>query len=374
MKADREKRAKTPYLQHNEKNLQIAVQKNVFAPMESIDVTYTIKNTALETRIYFYSGLLFHTECCIKGNEIQPPCNEISPFSPTPSKFMMELIEPDQIFWDYTKIINHEHDMTLAGEYRIQMFHVDRNNFVKPQFLIKSADNNSQDNTNKADFFDEKYKAEWVKSNIITVKVDDSLIDISKVIPLQSPRVYSKPLHGVSISLVSDKRHYENYGPVCLRVSTKNVSHDSVSMIVDAKNVLDVYELVLLTPGRNRDFRKPAAKDKNDVQKVAYTLYGKKLLSEKSKTPKKTISVKPNEETAESVIVLNRIFDMSADGIYGLIVTRKIIDAAGKEQTILSEPFPIRIGQSSTQDEIDESRRQHILNGYDPDYPTWQSR
>jgi septum formation topological specificity factor MinE len=179
---------------------------------------------------------------------------------------------------------------------------------------------------------------------------------------------------GISLSVVSDKSCYDNYGPVYLRLGTKNVSSDSVSMIIDTTNVFDVYELTLLTPGDNLDFRKPAAKDKSDVQKVEYTLYGKKLLSEKSKTPKPTVTIKPNVEAAESVIVLNRIFDMSTDGIYGLLVTRKIIDAAGKEQTISSEPFPIRVGKRLTQDEIDERVQQRRLDGYDPDYPTWQSR
>jgi hypothetical protein len=45
---------------------------------------------------------------------------------------------------------------------------------------------------------------------------------------------------------------------------------------------------------------------------------------------------------------------MSEDGIYGLIVFRKFIDENGKEQTVTSDPLPIRIGTALTQDEIDQ--------------------
>ncbi|MDR1269634.1 MAG: hypothetical protein LBK82_08920 [Planctomycetaceae bacterium] len=245
--------------------------------------------------------------------------------------------------------LNNVYDFTLDGEYSF---------FLKLPIVY-------DDKTGELIF---------VSSSAIKLTVDSRLVDLSKVIQANLPRVYSKSSHGVSISLVTDKQHYEDYGPVYLNVATKNVSDGTLSMIVDGKNVFDVYELVLLTPGDNLDFRKPAAEDKSDVQKVAFTLYGKKLLAEKSKTPKPTVAVNSNEETAESVIVLNRIFDMSTDGIYGLIVTRKIIDSTGKEQTVSSEPFPIRIGWRSTKDEVNAKILEQRLYGNDPDYPMWQSR
>jgi hypothetical protein len=86
------------------------------------------------------------------------------------------------------------------------------------------------------------------------------------------------------------------------------------------------------------------------------------------------VQIKPNEEAAEAVIVLNRIFDMSTDGIYGLIVTKKIKDQNGNEQTISTEPFPIRIGNRQTEEEREADRLRRRLEGNDPDYPIWQSR
>ncbi|MDR1479078.1 MAG: hypothetical protein LBJ00_09060 [Planctomycetaceae bacterium] len=245
--------------------------------------------------------------------------------------------------------MNNLYDFTLDGEYSF---------FLK--LPVKYDDNTG--------------KEIFVESDVVKLIVDSKLVNLSKVILPNLPRAYSKPSHGVSISFVTDKQHYENYGPVYTKIATKNVSNNPLSMIVDAGNVFDVYELTLLTPGRNLDFRKPALEDKSDVGKVAFTLYGKKLLTEKSKTPKPIVAVNPNEETAEAVIVLNRIFDMSTDGIYGLIVTRKIIDTAGKEQTISSEPFPIRIGWRLTTDEVNAKILERRLNGNDPDYPVWQSR
>jgi hypothetical protein len=266
------------------------------------------------------------------------------------SRINSRVIEADKKLLLSSVHLNNLFDMTLEGTYNV---------FVTTSFEVFS--------TTQID------KIDIIKSNTLKLVIANN--DFTQSIKFFDKKLsVTKPSHGISFLLVSDNLRYDNYGPVYFRIATKNVSDNPISMIVDTKNIFDVYDLVLLTPGGNRDFRKPAAKDKSDVKKVDYTLYGQKLLSEKSKTPKPVVAVKPNEETAESVIVLNRIFDMSTDGIYGLIVTKKIIDANGKEQTISSEPFPIRIGQSLTQDEIDESVRQRRLNGYDPDYPTWQSR
>jgi hypothetical protein len=364
-----EKRTKASYLQHNEKELQIAVSKNVFVPVEPVRIDVSMRNTASSARKYYTSSWRTMIGYCKKNEKMRQPSDYISNVQLNPIFVNCEMLsEPNQFLINNSIVINKEVDITLEGEYLIQMFHVDILNFEN-----NKSENNIEPSENTDKISMNMVKVKWTKSNVITIKINDSLVDFSKVIPPNMSRTFTKPLHGISFSLVSDNFRYDNYGPVYFRIATKNVSDNSVSMIVDTKNILDVYDLVLLTPGDNLDFRKPSKKDKSDVQKVEYTLYGQKLVSEKSKTPKPLVSVKPNEETAESIFVLNRIFDMSTDGIYGLIVTRKIIDSTGKEQTISSEPFPIRIGQSLTQDEIDERVKQRRLEGNDPDYPIWRS-
>ncbi|MDR2169813.1 MAG: hypothetical protein LBP59_06700, partial [Planctomycetaceae bacterium] len=248
-----EKFKKTPYLQHNEKELHITVKKDIFVPMEPVEIIVSMRNTALETRKFMPSGWLSYTGHCMKGEKMPQPIKEINglPLSPlfaNPTCFA----EPNQIFWNNTSTLNKKNDITLEGEYHIQMFHLDCYNFINHSAQIKQKDNNElPKNTSTFQSIDQKFKVEWIKSNIITIKVDSTLIDLSKVISPDLQRTYTKPSHGVSFSFVSDKLRYDNYGPVYFRIATKNVSSESVSMIVDTKNVLDVYELVLLTPGDN---------------------------------------------------------------------------------------------------------------------------
>jgi septum formation topological specificity factor MinE len=355
------------YYQHGE-NVEVIGKKDmlfsvttvrtVYVPCEPIEIKINLENKA-NTRKFFWNDFRF-----IKVINSNLPHQVLKPLRKNKSiynfhktgRWSPSPFEPEFIIQANEKVlidtvdVNHLYDMTLSGKY-----------YIYHSTYLQSVVNN-----------DTKYID--APSQKITIIINENTTNTSEVIPSEVSSTYSKPSHGISLSIVSDKSWYDNYGPVYLRVGTKNISDKSISMVVDAKNVFDVYELTLLTPGGNLDFRKPAAKNKTDVEKVDYTLYGQKLLAEKSKTQKPTTTVNPNEETAESIIVLNRIFDMSTDGIYGLIVTRKIIDAAGKEQIISSEPYPIRIGKSSTQDEIDESVKQRILDGNDPDYPTWQSR
>jgi hypothetical protein len=166
--------------------------------------------------------------------------------------------------------------------------------------------------------------------------------------------------NNVSILLLTDKKQYnDESGPIFLQIVTQNGTKNNLKMVNDATNVFDVYNITVKTPGFNRDFRDTKERTEgwyhdNVVTDAELTLYGKKLMSEKSKEPKQIVTVKPDEEVAETVIVLNRIFDMSEDGIYGLIVSRKIIDENGKEQTVTSDPLPIRVGTALTQNEIDQ--------------------
>jgi len=194
--------------------------------------------------------------------------------------------------------------------------------------------------------------ADDIFSDELVLVVDSRLENLSTVFPLEMTGKWSKPQHGVLMSLTLSQEHYNEYGPVFLQIVTKNSSFDNLSTLVKTGNVFDVYDLTLETPGPNRDFRK--LKEKKDARSAILTLYGQKLFSEKSKELKTSVIVKPGEEFAKTVIVLNRLFDMSEDGIYGLTVSRKIIGADGKEQTIASDPLPIRIGTTLTQDEIDQ--------------------
>jgi hypothetical protein len=345
-------------LEEADMSFSITTPQTTYIPSEPIKINIGVKNKTNTRKLFINSHIFIKVINRTLPHIILRPLRknydiyhlyQTGRWSPPPVFSSDFILQANKEIVFSSVNINLLYDMTLSGTYYI--------NISKDLTCVLDND------TNKL----------AKNSTGVTITIKENTTDLSKIIPSDVCGIYSKPSSGVSISLVSDKQHYDNYGPVYLRVTTKNVSKDSVSMIVDTKNVLDVYELTLLMPGNNLDFRKPDNKNKSDVQKVDYTLYGKKLLAEKSKTPKQTTQVKPNEETAESVIVLNRIFDMSTDGIYGLIVTRKIIDSAGKEQTISSEPLPIRIGQRMTQDEINEQSLQRKLTGYDPDYPTWES-
>jgi hypothetical protein len=220
--------------------------------------------------------------------------------------------------------INKLFDMSLDGQYFISL---------KSHFIIT----------------DHLLEAQSLKSKIT---IDNNLQKIDKALFLKKQDSWSKSQYGVQISIITDKHLYNEYGPIFIKLISKNISKKNLSMKSDVFNVFDAYELTLKTPSLNRDFRK--SKHKDDVQDAVLTLYGQKLFSEKSKKPKSMVIVKPDEEVAETVIVLNRIFDMSEDGIYGLIVSRKFIDENGKEQTVTSDPLPIRVGTALTQDEIDQ--------------------
>jgi hypothetical protein len=223
-------------------------------------------------------------------------------------------------FWEP---INKLFDMSLDGQYSISL---------KSHFIA-----------------DYPLEAQSLKSKIT---ISSDLQKIDKTFFLEKQNSWSKPQYGIQIFVVPNKNFFDTYGPIFIKLVSKNLSMKNLSMKSDVSNIFNTYELILKTPGLNRDFHKP--KRKNDVQDAVLTLYGQKLFSEKNKEPNTIVTVKPDEEVAETVIVLNRIFDMSMDGIYGLIVSRKIIDENGKEQTVTSDPLPIRVGTALTQDEIDQ--------------------
>jgi hypothetical protein len=218
--------------------------------------------------------------------------------------------------------INKIFDMTLGGKYFIK---------VKRQFDISS-------NLDKT------------ISNVYEITIENKL-EATGLFPPTSKKLIKKQF-GVEMSFLLDQEHYKEYCPIYLKLATKNIAKNSLSMSINATNFFDVYSLVLKMPGQNRDFRK--SNGNGDVKEAKLTLYGQKLFLEKSKEPKPMVTVKPGEEVAETIIVLNRIFDMSEDGIYGLIVSRKFIDENSKEQTVTSDPLPIRVGTALTQDEIDQ--------------------
>jgi hypothetical protein len=242
------------------------------------------------------------------------------------------LSEPNNVYKESRIVSSHTHDFSLEGIYYVRAVKVF--NIVQPKL----------DNV--------------VLSNELEIRIISSLNNTK--IFTDVAKKWNKPEYRVTISLMTEKEKYEDYNPISIQLATKNIAKHNLSMPVDITNILDVYELMLKTPGLNRDFRKP--KHKDDVQDAKLTLYGQKLFSEKSKEPKPIVTVKPGEEVAETVIVLNRIFDMSEDGIYGLIVSRKIIDENGKEQTVTSDPLPIRVGTALTQDEIDQRIKERQAN------------
>jgi hypothetical protein len=227
------------------------------------------------------------------------------------------------IFTCVIKTLNKRYDMSLDGEY-----------FVSVEGCAYDINKNSI----------------ILESNELRIVIDNSCSD--NVTFSNSEKVQKISELGAMIVLTTNQNFYKVPSPIYLRIYTKNISKNNLSMIENTNNVLDTYNLILKIPGFNRDFRKP--KRKEDVQDAKLTLYGQKLVSEKSKNSKPVITVKPGEEVAETVIMLNRIFDMSEEGIYGLIVSRKFIDKNGKEQTVTSDPLPIRVGTALTQDEIDQ--------------------
>jgi hypothetical protein len=235
---------------------------------------------------------------------------------------------------DFTVPINRYYDMSLDGIYNIKF----------KQY---------------SDIYFEKDSPNDLVSNDLIIKIDSSTVNIADIFSNDTKKNWGNQTQGITISAVTNQNHYKNYTPILLQIATKNIDNHVLKLVSDMDNIFNVYDLKLKTPGFNKDFRDTKErlegwKYEYAVKDAALTLYGQKLFSEKSKEPKPIVTVKPGEEVAETVIVLNRIFDMSEDGIYGLIVSRKIIDENGKEQTVTSDPLPIRVGTALPQDEIDQ--------------------
>ncbi|MDR2643703.1 MAG: hypothetical protein LBC74_13015 [Planctomycetaceae bacterium] len=226
-----------------------------FTPCENINLQYEVKNVNSKPQIYGHNsiGILPSSQIIISSSFIDriPPLrygvkreNKLQH-----SSYYTITLEPNKTYIRNCEVLNRCFDFSMEGKYQISVSRNTKFNNIKKEFDI-------------------------VTSNLLSVYVEN-IQPLSKMISSNLPRIYSKPSYGISFSFVSDKSHYENYGPVYLKIASKNVSNDPLSMIA-ARNIFDVYELTLFTPGGNLDFCKPAAKDKSDVQKAAHTLYGKK--------------------------------------------------------------------------------------------------
>jgi hypothetical protein len=335
MNRNLEKYRKTPLLKPEEMKVSITVPKKDFIPGELVVIQICLQNTSSSIRAY-EEGMYrkFFIKSCKKGNEIQQPDTPF--YDRRWGSSRRVFAESNKNIMELKKIVNHENDLTLDGEYLVQVFH--------PELLTL-----------------DKPKTEWVPSNIIEISINSNLIDLSKVISSNTPKKWIKLRSNIGISIVTERSSYEEYGPIYVQVTTKNLSNnDNLLMPIDVTNVFNAYSLILKTPGLNRDFRKP--RSSGGAKEAKLTLYGQKLFSEKSKEPKPIVTIKPGEEVAETVIVLNRIFDMSEDGIYGLIVSRKFIDENVKVHTVTSDPLPIRVGTALTQDEIDQRIKERQEN------------
>ncbi|MDR2440477.1 MAG: hypothetical protein LBE12_14040 [Planctomycetaceae bacterium] len=306
---------------------------------ELITVDVSIVNTTTDSKLIPYGNLypIFFLVSKKSGQEIIS--NDINSaleyifvhkdqdkarFVIPPGSTRYHLSEPNNVYKQSRIVSSQTHDFSLDGTYYIRA--VKAFNIFQPEM------------------------DKVVLSNELKIVVISNT-EGNKIF-VNFTKKWNKYQYGVALSFLADKEKYEDYCPIYIQLATKNSQTKPISMQEDVTNIFDVYGLTLKTPGLNRDFHKP--RGNGDVQNAALTLYGQKLFSEKSKDPKPMVTVKPEEEVAETVIVLNQIFDMSEDGIYGLIVSRKIIDENGKEQTVTSDPLPIRVGTALTQDEIDQ--------------------
>ncbi len=217
--------------------------------------------------------------------------------------------------------LNYYFDMTLPGEYKLK---------VKKKLIWDHA-------------------GITLESNELTIPVTfpESAIEF----PENSPEIRSDPSNGCSISVKASKKRFDIDDPVHVRISCKNTSKDRLALNNDTPNLFDVYELKLYLPASSRDFRALGNGEKNKLADL--TNYGKILFSEKGKgSADGEVSVKPGEEFSIKEFSLSRVYDMSREGIYGLIVSRKYEDASGKPCVVESPPFPIRIGTAFTSEEM----------------------
>ncbi|MDR2440257.1 MAG: hypothetical protein LBE12_12935 [Planctomycetaceae bacterium] len=305
--------------------------KSSFSPCEVIDFTMELKNvdsTAL-TLIEESTGFFSNTKIDAFYEDRPLLFTRHGIIAQKMSSWRIVGIDliPDKPFNLKYSGINQYFDMTLSGCYTFQ--------------FKREIDSHPQKT--------------YAVSNKLAVNVTDELLQFPHNFPLDT-KSHDK---NHCISLITNQEQYKYGDPIFLQVKTKNNKQKNISMTSKSVNIFDAYEMTLKTPGFNSDFRDTkerteGAYHENVVTDAKLTLYGQKLFSEKSKESVPMVTVKPGEEVAETVIILNRIFDMSEDGIYGLIVSRKFIDENGKEQTVTSDPLPIRVGTALTQDEIDQ--------------------
>lgn len=360
----------------------VSVPQSAFACYsgQNIDIKYSLENISAETKTFTYNRydsvfnhvILSHTPYDI---EIAATKRSAKVF-PYFSSYSQKQIKAGEKIHMQLNTVNLYFDFSLDGTYELQ---------INPRLMLGKVSQIQEVSFPELTRMNEIVVASLLSSKIKIV-IDNSTVNFEKVSSSMNKPAWIQYEHGISLSFQTDQTHYKEYGPVFLYLATKNGSHYDLSMATDMKNIFDSYELTLLTPGQSLDFRHRQEDNSRNgiihidptgpqkpVQKADLTLYGQKLMAEKNKMSMPAVTVKPNETVAEKIIVLNRIFDMSEDGIYGLIVSRKFIDADGKEHTVVSDPLPIRIGKTLTMLEIEKFSRQRQIEMEDRDEKTGRS-
>ncbi len=313
--------------------VSIAVNKMSFAPGEKIDLQIRSKNETTNQKYYRYNRRSVFGYASVS---VQTPQGVPAPLtskgqhyelSAANSSFTLDYIDKEKAHvLRSLEPINYVFDMTLDGKYIIKAESCLRGNI--DSHLV---------------------------SNSLCIDISGDNLKRPEKISIDKKQWHVTDNSNVAIALVTDKNHYEDYGPVFLQISMRNDSKSTFLIPDSSSNIFDVYELVLFSPGQGRDYSRLS---KNQTEKSDMTLYGQNLFSSKTEHKKYSSHVSQNEISYSKVLVLNRIFDMSTDGIYGLSVTGRIKDDSGKEQAIISKTIPIRIGGSLTQSEIEQRKKE----------------
>lgn len=307
----------------------IDTEKKAYAPCDAVYIDILLKNISDKVQDFYVNNTdsmtrinaTFNKKPLLKTREAN---NDYYKYL---FKITGQMVDPNQEI-DLIHPASGLFDMTLAGKYTFQF-----------ERKMTDAPNES-----------------YVTSNTLVVEINEKLIVVPE---FQGEKLWNDKRNELSIGIRTDQAVYKNlgndqHGPVFLEIEcVKN--DDKISITELTENIFDTFELSLTLPGRSSDFR--VMRDKyDDKEEAALTLYGQHLKATKSKQSPVFTTEKDKDKT---VVLLNRIFDMSTSGIYGLSVKRKILDADGRQKIISSEILPIRLGESLTfQERTDLSEKE----------------
>ena len=148
--------------------------------------------------------------------------------------------------------------------------------------------------------------------------------------PAKKPdeRAWGIPLNGQALSITTDKKTYAPLEPIILTIFFKNVGQKPVRVTED-NAFLNDYDIKVRQPD-------------NDV--CPWTAYGRRK-HEVMTTATRGFNLEPGGERI-CILPLNRLFDMTRDAVYTIMVGRNVILANGGVFMAVSNRLEVKVDES----------------------------